>query len=281
VLIVENSSALESDDVRLFEEIGRRTGLALEHARLYRQAQDANRMKDEFVAIVSHELRTPLTPILGAVYMLRTEPNDPRIATRALDLIERNAKAQSKIVEDLLDVSRIISGKLRLNMETVDLHGVINSAVETVRPASDAKTIQLDVALNPLNGVVYGDADRLQQVAWNLLANAVKFTPNGGTITVKLDDDNTHAELRVSDTGIGIGEEFLPHVFDRFRQADASRTRTHGGLGLGLAIVRHLVESHGGTVHADSSGRERGATFTVKLPLRPAVQEARKASAAF
>jgi signal transduction histidine kinase len=266
-------------DCMLFEEIGRRAGLTLQHARLYRSAQEINRLKDEFVAIVSHELRTPLTPILGAVYMLRSEPNDPSIFKRALDLIERNAKAQSRLIQDLLDVSRIISGKLRLNMDTVDLPTVIHAAVDTVRPATDAKNIQLNVASIELEGLIYGDADRLQQVVWNLLANSVKFTPHGGTISIELEEGASHAELRVHDTGIGIDAEFLPHVFDRFRQADASRTRAHGGLGLGLAIVRHLVESHGGTVHAESSGDRQGATFTVKLPTKRVAEEYKAAQA--
>ena len=279
LLIARGGRTFEREDQSLFEEIGRRAGLTMQHARLYRSAQEINRLKDEFVAIVSHELRTPLTPILGAVYMLRMEPNNPNILTRAMDLIERNAKAQSKIVEDLLDVSRIISGKLRLNMETVDLTAVIHAAVETVRPASEAKTIGIQITLQPLEGSVYGDADRLQQVVWNLLANSVKFTPTGGRVTIELRESTTHAEVRVSDTGIGIGPEFLPHVFDRFRQADSSRTRAHGGLGLGLAIVRHLVESHGGTVHASSSGDRQGSTFTVKLPTRRIVQELKTAHA--
>jgi len=269
----------DGPDMNLFEEIGRRAGLALEHARLYESVQEASRLKDEFVAMVSHELRTPLTPILGAVYMVRNDPGNMTILHRSLDLIERNAKAQSKIVEDLLDVSRIISGKLRLNMETVDLHAVVSAAAETVRPASEAKNIAMELSLRPLRGVVYGDAGRLQQVVWNLLANSVKFTPSGGRITVDLDESGVYAQLRVSDTGVGIGPEFLPHVFDRFRQADGSQTRPHGGLGLGLAIVRHLVESHGGAIQADSSGRHKGATFTVKLPLRPTAQDAGKARA--
>src|SRR5439155_5331360 len=203
-----------------------------------------------FVALVSHELRTPLTPILGGVYMLRTEARDEQMFERALDLIERNAKTQVRIVNDLLDVSRIMSGKLRLNMEPVDLTDVIHAAVETVRPASDAKDIQIDVDLKSAGAMVSGDADRLQQVIWNLLANAVKFTPNGGRIVIELANVDGAVEVRITDNGIGIDADFLPFVFDRFRQADTSRTRVHGGLGLGLAIVRHLVESHGGTVHA-------------------------------
>ncbi len=270
VLAVSSSKpgAFDSEDLRMFEAFARRAGLALESARLYHETQKVNRLKDEFVAIVSHELRTPLTPILGGIYMLRSESHDEKTVARALDLIERNAKTQMKIVDDLLDVSRAISGKLRLNMELVDLGVVVQAAVETVRPASDAKDIQIDVRLEPMRGLVSGDADRLQQVVWNLLANSVKFTANGGHILVELAETPSHAEIRVTDTGIGIEAEFLPHVFDRFRQADTSRTRVHGGLGLGLAIVRHIVESHGGTIQAHSSGEEQGSTFVVRLPLR-------------
>jgi signal transduction histidine kinase len=253
----------------MFEDIGRRAGMALQHARLYHQAQMANRLKDEFVAIVSHELRTPLTPILGGAYMLRSDRSEGAFKL-ALELIERNAKAQARIIDDLLDVSCMTSGKLRLNMDTVDLARVIRMAGETVRPAGDAKGIRIELKLEGAGASVVGDADRLQQVVWNLLANAVKFTPEGGVVTVGLSESKTHAEIRVSDTGIGIDSQFLPYVFDRFRQANTSRTRIHGGLGLGLAIVRHLVESHGGTVHASSSGGEKGATFVVRLPLRAA-----------
>jgi PAS domain S-box-containing protein len=264
--------AFDAEDVHLFDELGRRVGLALENARMYQEMQRANRLKDEFVAIVSHELRTPLTPILGGIYMMRTEPDDRSVVSRALDLIERNAKTQVKIVDDLLDVSRALSGKLRLNVEVVDLPLVIKAAVETVRPASDAKGIQIEVRLEPVGGTVSGDADRLQQVFWNLLANAVKFTPRNGKILVHLLETGGQAEARVTDTGIGIEANFLPHVFEKFRQADTSRTRPHGGLGLGLAIVRHLVESHGGTVHAQSPGDDQGSTFIVRLPFRPAAR---------
>jgi PAS domain S-box-containing protein len=266
--------AFDTEDLHLFDELARRLGLALENARMYHETQRANRLKDEFVAIVSHELRTPLTPILGGVYMMRTEPNDEGIQSRALDLIERNAKTQVKIVDDLLEVSRALSGKLRLNMDSVDLGLVLRAAVETVRPASEAKGIEIELRLSPVGGVVSGDADRLQQVFWNLLANAVKFTPNEGRIVVELLEVNAHVEVRVIDSGVGIAPAFLPHVFDKFRQADTSRTRIYGGLGLGLAIVRHLVESHGGTVRALSSGDDQGSTFTVRLPLRPSTQAA-------
>ena len=251
--------AFDVEDLHLFEVFGRRAGLALDNARLYQETQKANRLKDEFVAIVSHELRTPLTPILGGVHMMRSEPHDENIVRRALDLIERNAKAQVRIVDDLLDVSRALSGKMRLNMEAVDLPRVIQASVESVRPASEAKAIHLDVHIAPMTGVISGDPDRLQQIVWNLLANAVKFTPNAGRITLELVETSTHAEIRVSDTGIGIDLEFLPHVFEKFRQADSSRTRAHGGLGLGLAIVRHLVESHGGHSTLRAWARKRAA----------------------
>ena len=257
----------DAEDVRFFRVLGRRAGLALENARMYREMQRANRLKDEFVAIISHELRTPLTPILGGVYMLRSEPHDERIFARALDLIERNAKTQVKIVDDLLDLDACSFAN-----EAID---VIEAAVETIRPASEAKSIRIDLQLKTIDTPVSGDADRLQQVVWNLLANSVKFTPNGGRILVKLSKAGNHAEIDVTDTGVGIEAEFLPYVFERFRQADTSRTRLRGGLGLGLAIVRHLVESHGGTVHAYSSGEEQGSTFVIKLPLRPAAQVAK------
>jgi PAS domain S-box-containing protein len=266
--------AFEEEDLHLFDELGRRAGLAIENARMYQETHRANRLKDEFVAIVSHELRTPLTPILGGIYMMRTEPQDSAVVSRAMDLIERNAKAQVRIVDDLLDVSRALSGKLRLNVEVVDLPMVIQAAVETVRLASEAKGIHIEVRLEPVTGTVSGDADRLQQVFWNLLANAVKFTPRNGKILVQLRQTSGLAEVHVTDTGIGIEAHYLPYIFEKFHQADTSRTRLHGGLGLGLAIVRHLVESHGGTVHAVSSGDEQGSTFIVRLPLRPAARAA-------
>ncbi len=274
--------AFDPDDLHLLEEIGRRAGISLENTRLYHQTQTANRLKDEFVAALSHELRTPLTPILGAVYMLKAEPDDKRIFAKALDLIERNAKAQSRIIEDLLDVSRIINGKLRLRQEPVDLENSIQAALDSVKPAQEAKKIRLDVGWEPEHGVVIGDADRLQQIFWNLLSNSVKFTPNGGSVHVEVKHVGEQAEIRISDSGIGIAEEFLPFVFDRFRQEDTSRTRMHGGLGLGLAIVRHLVEAHGGTVFANSPGDHKGATFVVRLPLHTASsRDQRSRSASF
>jgi PAS domain S-box-containing protein len=227
----------------------------------------ASQAKDEFLAMVSHELRTPLNAMLGWARLLRTGKLDEEDCDRALETIERNALSQAHLIEDLIDVSRIISGKLRLDVRPVEPVSVIDAAIDTVRPAADANKIRLQVVLDPKAGPVSGDPDRLQQVVWNLLSNAVKFTPKEGRVQVRLERVNSHVEITVSDTGKGIKGEFLPHVFERFRQADSTLTRSRGGLGLGLAIVRHLVELHGGTVHAYSPGEEQGATFTVKLPL--------------
>jgi PAS domain S-box-containing protein len=232
-----------------------------------REAEAANRMKDEFLATVSHELRTPLNAILGWGEMLRTGRLEVALAERGLDTIIRNAKSQAQLIEDILDVSRIITGKLRLDARPVGLIPIINGAIDAVRPAAYAKEIELKTSLDPLVGSVTGDADRLQQVVWNLLSNAIKFTPSGGRTEVLLEQTGRSARIVVSDTGTGINREFLPHVFDRFRQADSSYTRRHGGLGLGLAIVRHLVEMHGGTVEANSDGEGHGASFTVTLPV--------------
>ncbi|MBP5972237.1 response regulator [Brasilonema sp. CT11] len=230
-------------------------------------AEAANRMKDEFLATVSHELRSPLNAMLGWIKLLNTRSFDAATTTRAMETIERSAKSQAQLVEDLLDVSRIIQGKLRLNVRPIELVGVIEAALETVRPAADAKEIQLQSVLNPTAGLVAGDSDRLQQIVWNLLSNAIKFTPKGGRVQVRLECVNSHVEIKVTDTGRGISSDFVPYVFERFRQADGSTTRLYSGLGLGLAIVRHLVELHGGTVHAQSLGEGQGATFTVQLPL--------------
>jgi PAS domain S-box-containing protein len=273
-LFTASAKPLNAEDVHLLEEVGRSAGVSLENIRLYAETEASSCLKDEFVAALSHELRTPLTPILGAVYMLRSEPNDKRIFNKALDLIERNANAQAKIVEDLLDVSNIISGKLRLRQEPVDMESAIMAAAESVRTAREAKSIDLDVALSPLTGVVYGDHDRLQQVFWNILSNSVKFTPAGGSIKVEQTENAGHVAVRITDTGKGIAQEFLPFVFDRFVQEDRSKRKMQNGLGLGLAIVRHLVESHGGTVQAYSLGDHKGSTFVVTLPLRSAARAA-------
>jgi signal transduction histidine kinase/ActR/RegA family two-component response regulator len=239
----------------------------LEREREARQlAEEANRMKDEFLATISHELRTPLNAILGWTRLLTMGKLDPGSADRALETIERNARAQAQLIDDLLDVSRIMSGKLRLRVEAVDLARVVESALESVRPAATAKGITLATDLDRATGAVSGDANRLEQVVWNLLANAVKFTPLGGHVTVRLAAADTYAVVDISDSGPGIDEAFLPYVFERFRQADSSITRAHGGLGLGLAIVRHLTEIHGGTVSA-ANGPGGGAVFSVRLPL--------------
>jgi PAS domain S-box-containing protein len=233
------------------------------------ELETANRMKDDFLATVSHELRTPLNAILGWVRMLRTDSVRPEKRQHALETIERNASVQSQLIEDLLDVSRIITGKLRLDVTTVDLASVVESAVEAVRPAATAKGVVLvhNVAANA--GPVIGDPDRLQQVIWNLLANGVKFTPRGGTVSVRVLKQDGLIDIVVADTGQGIAPEFLPHVFERFRQADATTTRKYGGLGLGLAIVRSIVELHGGNARVESRGRGQGTTFIVSLPVSP------------
>jgi signal transduction histidine kinase/CheY-like chemotaxis protein len=234
------------------------------------QMENANKAKDEFLATISHELRTPLNAMLGWVGMLRTGKLDQSTTAHALEVFERNAKSQAQLIEDLLDVSRIISGKLRLDVQPVDLSAVVQLAMDVVRPAADAKDVRLQVMLDPHAGVVAGDPGRLQQVIWNLLSNAVKFTHKGGRVQVRVARVDAYAELTVSDTGQGISREFLPYVFDRFRQADSTLTRKYGGMGLGLAIVRHLVELHGGTVSALSDGQGQGSTFTVKLPVMEA-----------
>lgn len=239
------------------------------------QAQQANRIKDEFLAVLSHELRSPLNPILGWARILQKNHQDAAKTQYALETIERNAKLQAQLIEDLLDVSRILQGKLSLNTVPVGLTFAIKAALETVRLAAEAKSIQIKTIFEPNVGQVLGDSGRLQQVIWNLLSNAIKFTSQGGRVEVRLETINdqvdTHptkyTQITISDTGRGISSDFLPYVFDYFRQADGTTTRKFGGLGLGLAIVRHLVELHGGTVQAASPGEGQGAVFTVKLPL--------------
>jgi signal transduction histidine kinase/CheY-like chemotaxis protein len=230
-------------------------------------AEEASRLKDEFLATVSHELRTPLTAFLGHAQLLQTRKRDEAYVGRTIEKMVRSASAQARLIEDLLDVSRIVTGNLRIEREPVDLLAIVGAAIDTVRPTLEARELQLQAELDPAAGAVVGDANRLQQVAWNLLANAAKFTPQGGTIAVRLARRGDEAELQVRDNGRGISPAFLPHVFERFRQADSSSTRSYNGLGLGLAIVRHLVELHGGSVAADSAGEDQGATFTVRLPL--------------
>jgi len=229
-------------------------------------AEKANRLKDEFLATLSHELRTPLNAVIGWSRILKAARIDNETSAHAIEVIERNAWAQKQIIEDILDVSRVITGKLQLHLGTVDLVAVINAALDAVKPALEAKYIRVETQFR--DGLrVIGDADRLQQIVWNLLSNASKFTPVGGTIWIRVSHDKTYYEIQIRDTGPGIAAEFLPHVFERFRQADGSTTRTHGGLGLGLAIVRHLVELHGGVISAENAVNGSGAIFTMRLPL--------------
>jgi PAS domain S-box-containing protein len=252
---------------RLAEGVAAWGSVALENSRLYHEAHDANRMKDEFLAVLSHELRTPLNAVLGYARLLRGGVLSGEKAERGLETLERNATALTQIVEDVLDVSRIISGKIRLDVQPVELPLVVDNAVATVQPAADAKGVRIQTVIDPRVGLVSGDPDRLQQVVWNLLSNAVKFTSRSGRVQVRLESIDSHVELTVSDTGVGIKPDFLPFVFDRFRQGDPGTTRKTGGLGLGLAIVRHIVEMHGGTVEAASAGEAQGATFRVRLPV--------------
>lgn len=295
LLTAESGRVYDRNDLALAEDLAHRIALAVDNARLYREAQaaviaredalglrdellgrehaarqeaeSANRAKDEFLATVSHELRTPLNAILGWAHMLRANRLDEITQSRALETIERNAKSQAQLIEDILDVSRIVTGKLRLDVRPVELAPVVEAAIDSVKPAADAKDIRIEAILDPRAGPVSGDSNRLQQIVWNLVANAVKFTGRGGRVQVQLERVNSRVEIIVGDTGQGIAAEFIPYVFDRFRQADATSTRRYGGLGLGLAIVRHLTEMHGGVVGATSPGEGLGATFTVKLPV--------------
>ena len=242
---------------------------AMQREQLLRgKAEEASRLKDEFLATLSHELRTPLNAILGWITLLRRRTLEEAYANQALEAIERNSKAQAQLIEDMLDVSRITAGKLRLEVQATELIPIINAAIDAVRHAAEAKGVQLKMILDPAASHIQGDAVRLQQVVWNLLSNAVKFTPNDGLVEVSLERTDSQAQITVSDTGEGIAPDFLPYVFDRFQQADGTITRRYGGLGLGLAIARHLVEVHGGTIQARSAGLGEGASFTVRLPLR-------------
>ncbi len=278
---------------RLIVGISAQAGIAIDNARLYQDAKraaderarllDAERvarneverislMKDEFLATLSHELRTPLNAVLGWSELLlgRTTTNDD--SRRGLETIARNARAQAQLIEDLLDMNRIVSGKIRLDVQRIELSAILEAAIDTVRPSVDAKSILVRKTIDPNASPVFGDPNRLQQVIWNLLTNAVKFTPKGGRIDVLLQAVNSHVEITVHDSGMGIDADFVPHLFERFRQADSSSTRRFGGLGLGLSIVKQLVELHGGTVTASSAGEGKGATFVVSLPLR-AIQD--------
>ena len=271
-------AAVAIDNARLYEKsqaaIQEREELLQREQEARKLAEVANRSKDEFLSLLSHELRTPLNAILGWSRMMESGPLEPEVFARGVDTINRSAKLQARLIEDMLDISRIISGKLRLDAQPVDLTAVVNSAVETLRPAADAKEIRVYVVLDFGAGTILGDPVRLQQVVWNLLSNAIKFTHKTGSVRVSLERINSHIELSVSDTGPGIDEDFLPYVFDRFRQGDASSSKKFAGLGLGLAIVRQLVELHGGTVQASNRTEENGALFTVKLPVMALRQQA-------
>lgn len=274
LVYVDSGRHYEESDLLLAQDLARRAAVAIDNARLYDLSQKersrveaATRAKDEFVAMISHELRTPLNAILGWLRLMRAGSLDEAKREHAFDVIERNAEAQAQLVSDLLDISRIITGKMRLNPAQVDLGNVIEMAVEGVRPAAEAKQITLDVAVTSV--LVRGDGERLQQVAWNLLTNAVKFTPKHGHVTVRLRRVESDVELCVEDDGEGIDPSFLPHVFDSFRQSDGGSARAHGGLGIGLSIVKHLVELHGGSISALSVGRGYGSTFVCRLPVSP------------
>jgi PAS domain S-box-containing protein len=261
-------SAFARDITQRKQDDRERERLLTEAERARTQAETASRVKDEFLSMLSHELRTPLTAIVGWTYLLRGGRLDEATARRGLDAIERNAAAQAQVISDILDLSRMVGAKFRLNVRPVQLAPVAAAAIDPLIPAATAKSLKLQTVLDPGAGLVAGDPDRLRQVVWNLVSNAVKFTPRGGRVTVRV-ERNPPAGVRlvVEDTGEGISADFLPHVFERFQQGDSSNTRSHGGLGLGLAVARHVVELHGGTIEARSEGEGKGAAFTVVLPL--------------
>jgi PAS domain S-box-containing protein len=263
----ESGRRFGAKDLALAEELANTAALAVENSRLYRDAQEANRSKDEFLATVSHELRTPLNAMLGWSQLLRTSQLSDEKRAQALETIERNARAQSQLIDDLLDVSRITSGNLRLEARTLDLIAIIEAAIDSVRLAAESKGVRIELVCDEEARHATGDPVRLQQVVWNLVSNGVKFTDRGGVVVVRLQQLDSQAEIRVTDTGIGIDAQLLPHIFERFKQGDGTTTRSKGGLGLGLAIVKHLVELHGGTIKATSDGAQRGSAFTVRLPL--------------
>jgi signal transduction histidine kinase/ActR/RegA family two-component response regulator len=263
--IADRAAELSKANTELQHEIDERKRVERDRVDALERERDANRLKDEFLATLSHELRTPMNAVLGWARVLRSTGTDPATQERGLESIERNARAQARLIEDLLEVSRIVSGKLRLQVHEIDLAAIVDTAVDIVRPAALAKRMQLTAHIDVRPALTHGDPDRLQQVIWNLLSNAVKFTPADGVVVVRLIRKDGYV-LTVQDSGPGIDSKFLPHVFDAFRQADGSATREHGGLGLGLAIAHKLVEAHGGTIHAESAGKDRGAIFEVFLP---------------
>ncbi len=259
--VAERTAALRQAELRLQESLNIERSARAE-------AERVGRMKDEFLLTLSHELRTPLSAIFGWAQIMKRARDDTALIGQAVDVIDRNVRVQTKLIEDLLDMSSIIAGKIRLDVQAVELASVIDLAVESVLPAAQAKQIRVEKVIDPLAGPVSGDSARLQQIIWNLLSNAVKFTPKGGKITVLLERVNSHVEINVSDSGEGIDPDFLPLIFERFSQADSSSRRTHGGVGLGLSICKSLVESHGGSISARSRGKREGSTFTVNLPVR-------------
>jgi signal transduction histidine kinase/ActR/RegA family two-component response regulator len=263
--LAERNSELSRANADLAHEVEERRRVEVERTQALERERDANRLKDEFLATLSHELRTPLNAVLGWARMLRSAPVEPQVRARALESIERNAHAQARLIEDLLEISRIVTGKLRIQVQQVDLATIVDAAVDVVQPAAAARRIRMTAEIAVRPAFTSGDPDRLQQVVWNLLSNAVKFTPEGGAVAVRLEGGAGY-RIRVTDNGQGIDTRFLPHVFEPFRQADGTTSREHGGLGLGLAIARQLVELHGGTISADSEGRGKGATFEVYLP---------------
>jgi len=263
----ESGREYTTDDLRFAMELAGRAALAVDNARSYARMIETNRMKDEFIATLSHELRTPLNAVMGYARMLRQGSMPPDKIPNAMEVVERNSTALRQIIDDVLDVSRIVAGRMRLNVEPVDVPAILREAAATLMPAAEAKGVRLEMVIDPLTTPVSGDPDRLQQIVWNLLSNAIKFTPRGGRVQLRLARVDSHVEFVVSDTGRGIEPAFLPLVFDRYRQADATFSRQQGGLGLGLAIARQLAELHGGTITAASDGPGRGATFTFKLPL--------------
>ena len=270
----------EEEDLPLIEELARRAATALENARLFEAAEAANRAKDEFLATLSHELRTPLTAISGWAHMLESGISDDDTRRLAIETIVRSANTQRELIDDLLDLSRVVAGTLHLDIRTIDMVTIVHDALVSAKPAADAKLVALSIETPPYPVLVRGDERRLRQIVWNLVTNAVKFTDRDGSATLRVTAARSMARIEVSDTGRGIDAAFLPHVWDRFRQADSSTSRQFGGLGLGLAVVRHLAEMHGGTVHAESAGIGHGATFRVEIPLAPTEEGGLAVSAA-
>jgi signal transduction histidine kinase/ActR/RegA family two-component response regulator len=275
ITIIDDVTERVAREVELQNQLEARSRLLASEARARQEAEKANRLKDEFLATISHELRTPLTAIVGWSQLLRKGNLDAAAAARGIEIIYRNANSQTQLISDLLDVSRIISNKLLLNIDRVSLPSIIDAAVDAILPEADAKGIELQREIPSEFPLISGDSERLQQVIWNLLSNAIKFTPKNGCVQVRLECMSGQAVITVKDSGIGIDPQFIPHVFERFRQASSATTRTHGGLGLGLSIVRQLTELHGGTAEVFSPGEGKGATFSIRLPLGVSEVESR------